>query len=243
MRGEVQTILGSYFSKDTTPVHFLGGNDQLLLLREFYEHGEHTPYDRPDYFIALENKILIIEHFQFACFKQTRKGNTQHRELSKISKYRTGESYHVKIKLEPSGLFYVRNSIQAFDNHYRKIPEYVTRIHATRHARPIDQIITCFLIDDVSVNGSTCIDKDSSTLYSLTLACCYEFLNHLQSHPNVDWILTRESGNVGDAPVWFISQKYITEYLRDSELCADMCFPYNEFHSMQEIVTNPNLRL
>ncbi len=235
MRGEVEKTLMLYLPEENNTVHYHGDNDQVLMLQEFVEHGKFFPCDGPDCYITLNGNLLIIEHFQFTCSKKTKKGDVQNLELARIDRHGYGISYHEKIKLPSSGNHYLSNVISSFDKHYQKIQRYIEKCLSLSNDVSESDIIICFLIDDVSIVGSSYLDKSSGALYRGNIADCMEFLTHFRDHPRVNWVLSGSSRDAKDHQVWFISQKYIDEYIKHALSYSDKHFPYDEVHVIQEI--------
>lgn len=225
-----------YLSEKYNTVHYHGDSDQVLMLQDFLEHGKFFPCDGPDSYIKLNEKVLIIEHFQFTCYKKSkRKGDIQEIESDRIDRLGDGLSYDEKMKLTSGGKCYLDNATSSFDKHYQKTQKYITKCISLSNGISESDIKVCFLIDDVSIVGSSYLDRSSGVLYRANIANCMEFLNHFRKHPRVDWILSGSRNDTEDHQVWFVSQKYIDEYIRYATYYSDKHFPYDEIHVIQRV--------
>lgn len=113
---EAIETLKNYFSKESNIVHFYCDDSFVTHFAEVLSDGVSGEYDVPDLYIKFENELWIIEHFEFDCYKSSRKGSSYKREQSRIDKAEEkiiptteGVVFHDTIDAESSYIDYVNN--------------------------------------------------------------------------------------------------------------------------------------
>lgn len=160
--------------------------------------------------------MLIIEHFEFDCYKKSKKGSQYRIEKSKIDKKYDelipnlkGAFFNETIDKECSLEYYLENVKTVFNQHYTKIDIYKENLLSSGLIEVNSSIKTCFLIDDVSPVGTAVFD--GTRMLPVVLFQCSEFLDILRKSEKVDYLIT--GSNVSNQKyVWFFSQVSIDEY-------------------------------
>ena len=119
----------------------------------FFTLKNLKPFESPDMYANLEDKIVLIEHFEFDSSKRTNKGMKGKAEESLLNQRLSGLSadneFHIdKGNYEVSLENWHNNFEITFDTHYKKIPIYKDRIieHLSNTAKK--EILVGFLIED-----------------------------------------------------------------------------------------------
>lgn len=116
-------------------IHYFGNGDGV---REFagvfhpqYMHVD----DAPDFFFAKDDLVILFEHFEFDCYKSTRKGSDHRRELARIQRKEAtvlptekGVSFHEAIHGRSSYEDYISNVTRSFNEHYSHIDQYINNL-------------------------------------------------------------------------------------------------------------------
>ena len=90
-------------------------------------------FDRPDMYAILENRIVILEHFQFDASRETRKGMRGKQEENRLQILMNavppdGEFHIEKSEYSLSLEDWVDNFETHFQKHYDKIDAYIERV-------------------------------------------------------------------------------------------------------------------
>ena len=140
-------------SQDKESFHFL--NESTLI-----------KYERPDFILMGENRIIGVEHFEFDSSRSTRKGSLYRREDVRLDKELNDEiDYEMKkkkdelyfgrsgsLKITNSTEFYLNNLKKHFLSHFDKIDDYIARVKSiTQHEDK--EIRTAFFIEDTTPLG------------------------------------------------------------------------------------------
>lgn len=84
---ELLTAINKYFSSDEgTSIKYHGTGALAKEFADVFQFGEKFIGDAPDMFICKNNVAFIIEHFEFDCYRATRKGSQNRREQSRIER-------------------------------------------------------------------------------------------------------------------------------------------------------------
>ncbi|MBE5903281.1 MAG: hypothetical protein E7275_03240 [Pseudobutyrivibrio sp.] len=227
--GEAFDTLKKYFSKERNTVHYHGNSILVTKLEDALFRGTIIEFDAPDIYIKLENVVWIIEHFEFDCSHSNRKGSSFKREEyrvanaeEKIVTTEQGALFHDKIKAESSYRYYVDNVTKIFQSHYSKINTYKDNLIRDKIADENTVFKVIFLIDDVSILGSSCIDDDGEW-QPIVLACCKEFLGVIEKSYLLDGVLAVSSCD-DKGIIWFIDRSQINEYYLNAKDYASYRF-------------------
>ena len=135
VKNEAIETLKKYFSEESNTIHFHGDNSFVTHFAEVLFEGISREYEAPDLYIKYGNELWIIEHFEFDCFKSSRKGSTYKREQSRINKIeenikptKEGVVFHNTIDANSSYNDYVNNVAKIFNSHYQKIEKYKSNL-------------------------------------------------------------------------------------------------------------------
>lgn len=219
---EAIETLKKYFSEESNTIHFHGDNSFVTHFAEVLFEGISREYEAPDLYIKYGNELWIIEHFEFDCFKSSRKGSTYKREQSRINKIeenikptKEGVVFHNTIDANSSYNDYVNNVAKIFNSHYQKIEKYKSNLINDKVADENTRFITLFLIDDVSPLGSSYVDEQGKWR-AIILAHSKEFLNLLRESPLLNGVLAVSCCSK-EKFIWFIDGKQIDEYYLNAE--------------------------
>lgn len=220
-REEVIKTLQQYFSTDGV-MHYFGDNDSVVALTNLFASAVPYVGDAPDMFFLYNNQVLIVEHFEFDCYRATKKGSSFRREEARIQRAfdstpMVGSSLirHDTIHAKSSYKDYINNAKRSFKEHYSKIDRYFNNLVEAGVIQDSSVTKTMFLIDDVSPVGSIMIDNNapwgSDAVCLVELCHCKEFLDLLSSSPKVDYVIACSSFG-SKRFVWFVDQENIQEY-------------------------------
>ena len=214
-RNEVDLTLGKWLPNDTNQVSYLGSDMDILHLRDFFDMHDGASFDRPDAFLRLKNEVLIIEHFQFDCYKQTASGSSFAKLDSELSKsfdslHEHNGYLHCEIKASNSLEYYYVNACNSFQKHYEKIESYKRNLINKGFANSNDTFIVCFIIDDTTKLGT--MVEGTNGAEPVILVLYRRFLEFLQQYPCVDYILT-SAWFLNSYYPWFYSQANHASYV------------------------------
>lgn len=153
MKNEVCHFNNNYLCVNPYIMHF--GFNCITEQELDYVLHHLTPLNAPDMFSVLEDKIIIIEHFQFDASRATRKGMKglcKENELKRrIDNYAAGNESSEwsleKTDYEISFSDWQNNFENTFNNHYKKINTYINNVTSYLN-KPNNNIITGFLIEN-----------------------------------------------------------------------------------------------
>lgn len=183
-------------------------------------------FDRPDMYAILEDKIIIIEHFEFdatVCSRKGMKGIKEGRLLDyRISSAPIDSKLHVdKGNYTISLANWQTNFEMTFDSHYNKIPAYKKAVRNREDISFDKPIVVGFFIENqyspIVYNHRT--PKRHEELYYFETA---QFVSKISDSPDLDFILFGSYCN-GMPQIFYIdreSYKHIGEStdLEDSDL-------------------------
>ena len=162
----------------------------------FFQSGQIVPFDRPDAFIKIRNRILIIEHFMIDGYETYANGGSKlvsnekriEKHFSKLINSQGSGTATDRLGVKNSYEGFIRNCIDRFSSHYVKIPEYKARLSEEGIADDNSEFYVCFLMEDASPMGSNVVDINP--VMPVCLAQSEEFLDYYINMPDVDLILS-----------------------------------------------------
>ena len=184
--------------------------------------------DAPDLLILCDGSCMIIEHFEFDCYKKNRKGSENRKEQARVEKafqnstpHKNGKLIHDVINGTSSYAQYIKNITEVFSEHYKRIPNYKSNLIKNGFISADTQIKMAFLIEDVSPLGTMAYSDDKQQ--PIVLALSKEFLNLMKECPDVDFVIAC-SGVGSNNYLWLIIKDNLNEYLNNSVDYANMSF-------------------
>lgn len=222
---ELLTAINKYFSSDEgTSIKYHGTGAVAKEFADVFQFGEKFIGDAPDMFIRKNDVAFIIEHFEFDCYRATRKGSQNRREQSRIERLEkklipteAGVYFHDKIHGTSSYQDYIENVCRNFNEHYLQINTYKANLKKYGLISDSLAVQVLFLIEDTSPLGSMVVDNsnNSPSIHSICLGACPEFLSLLGNSPDVNCVLA--CSMIGSTKeVWFIDRNEISEYQKES---------------------------
>ncbi len=229
MQSEAIQTLQHYFSGENgTELHYFGNGIGAKEFANLYQFGERFVGDSLDMLIKSKRVSLIIEHFEFDCYRANHKGSQNKKEQARISRAEqkiapteSGTLHHDQINGLSSYEFYVNNVCSNFKEHYARIPKYKKNLQAHGLISASEEVKTLFLIDDVSPLGTMTADEHGAM--PVVLACCKEFLDLLSVSDYVDYVLACSSAGSNEY-IWFIDRDEIKYYYKEIRDYASMQF-------------------
>ena len=162
----------------------------VITERSFYDalHGL-VPYERPDMYAVLEDKIIIFEHFAFDSSRSIRRSMTGMQEEAhlerRISSSISDDQIHIdKADYEISFSYWQENFERCFQNHYDKIGEYKEKV-VTYLGDTGKKIITGFFIE----NKYAPYVHVSKKMFALPYVCTTQFCSKFINSPNIDFVV------------------------------------------------------
>ena len=223
---EVKALWNRYFShKDNAGIFYIGNDDACDYFIDMVDNGEIHWADAPDVIVIKDNDVLLIEHFEFSCYKANKtKGNSIRKELTefwrdfvKISSENSSATVMKRINSKSSSEDYIKNVKSAFEKHYRKIERYKKNAFENFGVSSNAKIKIMFLLEDVSPEGWIIYNrksKDKSFCLS-TLAKDRRFLEFFAEHCNVDYVMCcAHHGSIYET--WLIDRVNIDENLESA---------------------------
>lgn len=146
-------------------------------------------FEKPDMYAELENKIIIIEHFEFDASKRTRKGMKGKLEETLLSQriYSApiDDTFHFdKGDYEISLEDWQDNFEYVFDSHYHKIQIYKDSIQKTLDVNEKEIVVGFFIENQFS--PIVCVDDNLKEIpYFETV----QFSNKIKNSHDLDFIL------------------------------------------------------
>ena len=199
------------------------GNDETVrVLVELFATVSPTRYNAPDLFFVKDRLVLIVEHFEFDCYKRTKKGSSFRSEEARIEREfnalpmkENSSVMHATIDAKSSYEYYINNVKQSFDEHYDRIDTYVQNLTKIGVVKEDSDVKVMFLIDDVSPLGTMTVDNSAgwgeNDRHPIVLGACKDFLDFLSERKKVNYVLACSS--YGSEPyIWFINQNDLKVY-------------------------------
>ncbi|MBC5580387.1 hypothetical protein H8S23_02600 [Anaerofilum sp. BX8] len=234
---ELLTAINKYFSsEDGTNIYYQGAGTAIKKFANIFLSGERFIDDAPDLFICKNNTAFITEHFEFDCYRVTRKGSQSRREQSRIDRLEkkitpteAGAYFHDKIQGFSSYQDYVQNVCRNFNEHYLQISTYKKNLKNRGLISDSLAVKVLFFIEDTSPLGSMVVDysNDSPFIRPICLGQCREFLSLLDNSPDVNYVLACSMSG-SNKIVWFIDRSEISAYQKKSIEYSKMEFLNSE---------------
>lgn len=223
---EALLTIERYFGKENgTELHYLGANDGVNFFLDVFQNGTIYYGDAPDMVVFKDNTAIIIEHFEFDCYRVLKKkGSTSRfeearieRAQQKIQATKDGILYQDCIKAENSYTDYIANVTRSFSVHYNHIGNYKMNLINKNLITTGMQVKTLFLIEDTSPVGTMVFNKsyEGEPLTPVFLAYSPEFLELFENSPDLDYVLACSSMGTQEF-VWFIDRNQIDSYKEKS---------------------------
>ena len=216
------------------------GNQEIecKTLSDFFNSGIKL-FERPDGFCKYENKVLIIEHFEFDSSRKNSKGSTNRQELfrtsnKKLDSYKEFEIYHDEIKCDYTIENYVNNAINNLNNHYKNIDYYIDTLKKEKIIANTSNVEILFCIEDTTVLGNF----NSENGKPLFLLYCAEFIQAIKPLTKLDYILCGSSNGSTDF-TWFTSVSHIDNYIAKQFSKCDTKIANLTPHTMTSLVQIP----
>lgn len=226
----IKTLMKYFGKSENATVHFHGSGNGVKKFAELFpeyilkDERPEDQRDSPDLYVKIDNTVYIIEHFEFDCFRSTKKGSKYRveearieRGFKKIEPTTTGTISRDTIDAVSSYSDYINNVTKLFNNHSGHIPEYINHLKERNIIKPGDMIKVVFLIEDVSPLGTTAYERGegySGKMVPITLASSVEFLELMEKDPSVDYVLACSKIDDYDY-IWFIDRDEIEEYKKE----------------------------
>jgi hypothetical protein len=212
---ELKEIVRKFFSDDSE-ISFYGSKDEVE--KEIVPFLRNLiSFERPDGFSKIENKVMILEHFEFdSTQNSSKKGSETRVELARIDRKNKQipltetDIYKDVVKCTHHINQYIDNAINGFLNHYSKIQSYKEHLKSDNIIDDRTDIKVMFLIEDVTILGNI----DLKTREPIILIKCDKFLDVFEKSENIDYILCFSSVN-GQNKIWFLSRASIDTYRRN----------------------------
>ena len=176
--------------------------------------------DAPDFYIKSDDDVLVIEHFEFDCYKASRKGSEHRQELARIQRKEDamkptekGVALHETIHGESSYENYICNVTRSFNEHYSHIELYFDNLKNAGIIKDRSKVKVLFFVEDVSPLGTVVFGEQNNAtgLITVSLAQSREFLDLLRESPLVDYVLACSSYN-NEREIWFIDRSELNAY-------------------------------
>lgn len=150
-----------------------------------------VPFERPDMYIALDNEIVAIEHFEFDSSNVNKKGSYLKNEIANIEReldkerQETNKKYLAKkCTFNGNKENYEKNFLKNFNNHYNKIEEYKSNIAKIIPDIPIH---ICFYIIDETEMGNIILNDENHRAYIPFMN--KTILEKIENATNLDYII------------------------------------------------------
>lgn len=224
MKDEVVQAFTRHLRKESNDVHYLGSIQGVELFYDILYNGTAISRDAPDMVCIKDNTAIIIEHFEFDCYRIGNRGSKNKQEQARIEKKKKtipipkeGLVYTDTIQGENSYEDYVKNVTRSFNAHYQKIETYKQNLLNDGIITPGMDIKVSFLIEDVS--PLPCMYKEwvnkSVKMRLIELAHSPEFLELFSKSPALDYVIACSSTSDGSL-VWFIDRNEISAYKKEA---------------------------
>ena len=221
MKNEVAHIFYKYFSKKQNEIHYIGESSGIAKLTDIFERL--VPFEHPDAYAALDNEVLIFEHFEFDSSNNHKgKGSQQRRSeadddriFSTLEPSKKGTLHHGEIIADYSIENYKKNLKQAFDKHYSEIPQYTQTLLDKGIITASEKISTLFFIEDTTTLGNLIESEDGDLpCEPLLLPFCDFFLDLFELSPDLDAVVCA-SWFPSEYCLWYIDRNMIMDYRKN----------------------------
>ena len=211
---------------------YCGKNNGIKKFLSLFEHGKCV-LDRnsPDGVIYGNNTVFIIEHFEFDCYENGRRGSKGKRELEgriakeskRIFAEKANAYNHGTICSATSYRNYVENVKRNFESHYANIKTYKENLRKEGIISDSSNVEVLFFIEDTTPLG-TMVQTQSYAL-PVCLGQCQEFLALLSTRKDVNYVIAC-SKNGSNKIIWFISNEEISKYQKAATEYSEMTFTH-----------------
>ena len=185
---ELTHLINDYLCINPTINHF----GYHTISKESLELALHNlkPFERPDMYAVLHDKIVAIEHFEFDASKRTRKGMNGKMEEALLKQRLNNASSNDTIFIDKGDYQislqdWMSNFNECFDSHYQRIPEYKNAIRHHLKREDTKQIIIGFFIE----NQFSPIVYDGKKVAELYYFDTLQFSNKLLNSDLLDFVL------------------------------------------------------
>ena len=224
MKNEVTQAFERYLGNESNTVHFLGSIKGAKDFEDLVYNSQRISRDAPDMVCIKGETALIVEHFEFDCFRCGKKGSKNKREQARINERKgtleipeDGLVYTDTIHGESSYEDYVKNCTTVFNSHYKKIAKYKQNLVNDGLITPEMDVKVSFLIEDVSPLPCTYKERVSGSMKMMLIELAHspEFLELFENSPDLDYVLACSTTSDG-CRVWFIDRTEIPHYKKES---------------------------
>lgn len=180
--------LNRYFNKETN-VDWIDSISGFA--NEFFiKSNEIIIRDNPDGYLKIDNKVIIIEHFEYDATKNNKKGSETRIELSRIKRklnITTDENNCVydQMQVTHSTEQLRDNFIKVFEEHNSKINQYKQELIKDGIAKDESRIIIIFCCEDKTTFGCLGFDNEMFAFSIVDIKECLDTI--LKS--DVDYLL------------------------------------------------------
>ena len=132
----------------------IGNNGFYALSDDALSYVLHhlVPFERPDMYAVLDDKLVLLEHFAFDASKHSRKGMHGFRNESeiheKMNQLNPGEELLVKTDYSVSIQDWQDNFNRIFSSHYTKIDDYIDNVKLQVENPSEKEIVTGFFVEN-----------------------------------------------------------------------------------------------
>lgn len=174
-------------------------------------------FDRPDMYVILEDKIVVIEHFEFDASVYSSKGMKGIKEERLLNQRISSAPIDNKLHID-KGAYTISianwqtNFEMTFDSHYNKIPAYKEAIRNRKETSFDKPIVVGFFIEN-QYSPIVYIDRAPKEHEELYYFETTQFASKISNSPDLDFILFGSYCN-GMPQIFYIdreSYKYIGE--------------------------------
>ncbi|MGE5494966.1 MAG: hypothetical protein ACM3S4_06685 [Burkholderiales bacterium] len=236
----IDTIM-RYFGNDGT-LQCIGAREAAQEIINALSQGERHLGEAPDLAILFNDKCIAIEHFEFDCYRNSRRGSEYRIEDARIDRglqalpsSPEGVFFHDEIKGVSSYEQYIKNVSEIFNYHYLKIPNYKRNLINNGVIKMTTPVKIVFLIEDVSPLGTLMYDGNNSI--PVLLARSREFIELMRTCPNVDYVIACSSVD-SEKFIWLICKENLDDYERNS-----LDYAHMDFIEMTPQVTGFNIEI
>lgn len=149
-----------------------------------------VPFEKPDMYAELEDKIIFLEHFEFDASHEKRKSMIGKEAESRLKKKMRSTPPDSKVHIEKpeydiSFDDWQKNFNRCFGEHYKKIDSYKDRIREVTES--VDKgIVTGFLIENQYVPY---VQRKGKKICVLPYVVTVQFSDVFKNSPDVDFVL------------------------------------------------------
>ena len=169
-------------------------------------------FERPDMYATLDDKIIIIEHFEFDASKRTTKGMKGKQEEAlleqRISAMPMDDEFHLdKGNYDVSFENWQANFEQTFNSHYARISQYKESIRNHLNPDPNIPMLVGFFIE----NQYSPVVYDKNRCGELYYFDTIQFANKMTVSENLDFVLFGSYYD-GCPRIFYIDRESYTDY-------------------------------